>query len=214
MRRRSLRALPVVPLLAVVVLATGCASTHLHKQAFEGRRIAVIAAFPPKAVVENQRLVARGYWSPEPGRIEEDQTRRLQQLLDAATERVDLAERMAREALVVGADELGATIADDPEQADYVLDLRVYHYGLLMASYTAEANFYIDVELLIRDRATDEVIWQKHMDRFGNYETRLTSGDMVYMTEDAMAQELAKFAAFAARNMTASLTRNIKTDES
>ena len=217
MSRRSMLMLRFVPLLAVVLVA-GCASSRLHKQDFEGRRIAATAAFPPKPVVHDQYLAAVGVYPHAPaGRpatgpavTEEDQVRRLQGLLDAATKRVDLAEQVARETLVAGADRLGATISNNPNEADYVLDLRVYHYGLLMRSYNSEANFYIEAEILVREQATDEVIWKKRLDRLGTYETRLTGAEMAYLTEDGMARELEKFAAFAAERMTGALTKDVK----
>lgn len=158
--------------------------------------MAATAAFPPKPVIQDQYLAAVGVYPHAPaGRpaigpamTEEDQVRRLQGLLDAATERIDLAERVAREALVAGADRLGATITNNPDEADYVLDLRVYHYGLLMRSYNSEANFYIDAELQVRDRATNEVVWTRRLDRIGIYKTRLTG----------------------AERMTSALTKNVK----
>ena len=218
MRRRPMFALSLAPLLVVVLFAAGCSSSRLNKQDFEGRRIAAMAAFPAKPTIHNQFLAAWGV-SPHspagraafgPAATEEDQVNRLYGLLDAATRRVDLAERVAREAIVAGADRLGATIANNPKEADYVLDFRVYHYGLVMLSYSSEANFYIDAELLVRNQATNEVVWKRRMDRLGTYKTRLTGAEMAHLTEAGMARELEKFAAFAADRMTSTLTKTVK----
>jgi hypothetical protein len=218
MRGSVARLFPFLPLLAASVFAAGCASSRLHKEDFEGRRIAAIAAFPPKPVIHNQYLAMAGVYpyapagreAVGPAAFEQDQVYRLQGLLDAATKRVDLAEYVAREALVTGADRLGATIAANPDEADYLLDLRVYHYGLFMRSYHTEANFYLDAELVMRRRATDEVLWRKRLDRIGPYKTRLTGGEMAYLTEAALTRELEKFASFAAERMAHALARNVK----
>ena len=213
-----LRKLGIVPLLALLVFVAGCFSSRLHKKDFEGRRIAAVAAFPPNPVIHNEFLAASGVYPYAPaGRpafgpaaTEEDQVKRLQGLLDAATKRVDLAEHVARVALISGADELGATIAANPNEADYVLDLRVYDYGLYMRSYHSEANFYLNAELLMRDRATNEVIWKKRLDRVGTYKTRLTAAEMAYLTEASLTRELEKFADYAAERMSSALTSRVK----
>ena len=218
MRHRPLFALSVVPLLVVVLFVSGCASSRLHKQDFEGRSIAATAAFPPKATIHDQYLASVGVYPHSPvGRpamgwaaTEEDQVSRLQGLLNAATKRIDLAERVARQALVAGAERLGATITNNPKEADYVLDLRVYHYGLVMRSYNSEANFYINAELQMRNQATNEVVWKRRMDRVGTYKTRMTGAEMAYLTEAGMTRELEKFAAFAADLMTSTLTKKVK----
>ncbi len=218
MRGPIKRSFPVLSLLAVVVFVAGCTSSRLHKEDFEGRRIAAVAAFPPTPVIHNEYLAAVGVYPYAPaGRpafgpaaTEEDQVQRLQGLLNAATKRLDLAEYVARQALVIGADRLDATIANNPDEADYVLDLRVYHYGLYMRSYNTEANFYLNAELILRDRATNEVLWKKRLDRVGNFKTRLTGAEMAHLTEAALTRELEKFAAFAAERMSSALTRNVK----
>ena len=210
--------LGMVPVLALLVFVAGCFSSRLNKKDFEGRRIAAVAAFPPKPVIHNEYLAAVGVYPYAPaGRpaygpaaTEEDQVQRLRGLLDAATKRVDLAEHVARTALVTGADELGATIASNPNEADYVLDLRVYHYGLYMLSYNSEANFYLDAELIMRERTTDKVVWKKRLDRIGNYETRMTAAEMAHLTEARLARELEKFAAYAAERMSSALTSRVK----
>ncbi len=208
----------VFPLLALAVLVAGCFSSRLHKKDFEGRQIAAVAAFPPNPVIHNEYLASVGVYPYAPaGRAafgpaadEEEQVKRLQGLLNAATKRVDLAEYVAREALVLGAERLDAAIANNPDEADYVLDLRVYDYGLYMRSYHTEANFYLNAELFMRDRETNEVLWKKRLDRVGNFKTRLTGAEMSHLTEAALTRELEKFAAYAAERMSSALTRNVK----
>ncbi len=218
MRGLAKRFSPVVPVLVLLVFVTGCMTSRLHKDDFEGRRIAAVAAFPPNPVIHNDYLAAMGVYPYSPvGRSafglaaeEEEQVHRLQGMLESATKRVDLAEHVARVALTTGADRLGATISANPNEADYVLDLRVYHYGLYMRSYRTEANFYLDAELIMRDRATNEVLWRKKLDRIGNYKTRLTGAEMSHLTEASLARELEAFATFAAERMSSALTRTIK----
>ena len=218
MRHRPLLALRVVPLLVVVLLVSGCTSSRLHKQDFEGRSIAATAAFPPNPTIHDQYLASVGVYPHSPaGRpamgwaeTEVGQVSRLQGLLNAAIKRIDLPERVARQALVAGAERLGATITNNPDEADYVLDLRVYHYGLVMRSYNSEANFYINAELQIRNQATNEVVWKRRMDRKGSYKTQLTGAEMAHLTEAGMTRELEKFAAYAAELMTSALTKKVK----
>ena len=212
------RAASAAMLLALMVFVAGCLSSRLHKEDFEGRRIAAVAAFPPNPIIHNDYLAAVGVYPHAPaGRAafglaadEEDQVRRLQGMLNAATKRLDLAEYVAREALVIGTERLDATIAKNPDEADYVLDLRVYDYGLHMRSYRSEANFYLRAELLMRDQVTNEVLWKKRLDRVGSYKTRLTGAEMAHLTEAALTRELQKFADFAAERMSSALASRVK----
>jgi len=211
-------ALSVVSLLVVVLFVAGCTSSRLHKKDFEGRLMAATAAFPPNPTIHDQYLASVGVYPHNPvGRpaigpesTEEDYVSRMQRLLNAATKRIDLAERVAHQTLVAGAERLGATITNNLNEADYVLDLRVYHYGLVMRSYNSEANFFIEAELQVRNQATNKVVWKRRMNRMGTFNTRLTGAEMAYLTEAGMTRELEKFAAFAAEVMASALTETVK----
>ena len=62
----------------------------------------------------------------------------------------------------------------------------------------------------MRDRATNEVVWKKRLDRIGNYKTRLTGAEMAYLTEVSLTRELEKFADYAAERMSSALTSRVK----
>ena len=118
--------------LLVALMAAGCASAHLKPEAFEGRTIAATAAFAPKPAVRHPLLASRravGYAERERRELEQ-----LQRQLNAAAARVDLPARIAADLVRLSAEELGAAATRDPNTADYVLDFRVYDYGLVATS--------------------------------------------------------------------------------
>ncbi len=199
-----------VPVLALLLLAAGCASSRLEKKAFEGRRIAATAAYPPEARVRHPLMAAAGRYALSGiARAEQQKLQRLQNTLKAAAGRVDLPARIASDLLETGARELGVIPSQDPRTADFVLDFRVYDYGLAARGAGSSASFYIEAEATIRDQAKKEVIWTQRLSRISAFK--------VYLHDDGPTQAdlgavLEDFAADASARMTKALRKDIKKD--
>lgn len=167
------RRLLIVALVAVPVLLAGCGPGHrLADYTFDDQSVAVIAAIPPgprvlsgpwgEAFVDLRDPVgtavrvgtAAAKW---------EQARKAQARLDSAAANVDIAEIVAVRALTGSAPTLGLQPVDRPEDADFVLDIRVYEYGLAADSYDGATYFALEAEIVFLDETTRETIWKKKL---------------------------------------------------
>lgn len=154
------RPLPFVVLLLAVV-ATGCSSSNrLRDVSLDGRRVAVTAAIPPHPRVQAG--------SPAESRIsvfdpigsavrvgtsldKRRQARRAQARLDSVVTHVDVADRIARQVLSRSASALRFAPAGRPDEADFVLDLRVADYALVADSFEGATFFVLLGEMRLLD---------------------------------------------------------------
>ena len=166
---RTPRSLFPVLFLTLAVLA-GCGPSHrLRSYDFTGRSVAVIAAIPPGP------RVTSGPWSEAFVDLRDpigsavrvgtaakkwEEARKAQARLDSAAARVDVAAIIARRALAGSAPTLGLRPVDDPNASDFVLDIRVYEYGLVADSYDGATFFAVEADVVLLDGATREPIWE------------------------------------------------------
>ncbi|HMB91694.1 MAG TPA: hypothetical protein VKP65_12655 [Rhodothermales bacterium] len=200
-----------VPFLLLTLLLTGCASSKLEKKAFEGRTIAATAAFPPEANVRHPLLATAGRLTMS-GFAREDRAelQHLQKVLRAATKRVDIPDRIAGDMIATAAPNLGARLSNDPKTADYLLDFRVYDYGLTVPPYGGSAAFYIDARATVRDRASGTVLWAEDLSRISNVRLKLRPDLIREITEADLEAMLQEFNAYASERMTKALRKDIK----
>lgn len=208
MNRRTVYLLRSVSLLAVLLVA-GCASSRLPQKVFEGRRIAATAAFPPDARVRHPLLAVSDRRLPGVLLAERRELERLQSVLKAATKHADIPGRIAGEMIRTGADELGTVISNDPKNADYVLDFRVYDYGLRVSYSGNSASFYIESEALMWDQEKGEVIWRERLNRVSSFKVKLGGQRMKDITEADLEEVLEEFTAFASERMQTALRKDI-----
>ncbi len=211
--------------LALPLLA-GCGpGNRLRDYDFDDRSVAVIAAIPPgprviggpwgEAFVDPRDPIgtavrigtATAKW---------DQARKAQVRLDSAAARIDVAEIVAVRALRGSAPTLGLRPVDRPEDADFVLDIRVYEYGLAADSYEGATYFAMEAEIVLFDEATRETIWKKKLRErevltntlfglpaaAGNV---VTARALARLSVEEMEAGLARLAEFAADRVTRSL---------
>lgn len=167
------------PLALVLLLATafpvlsGCGPGHrLRDYDFGDRSVAVIAAIPPGPRVMGN-LWAEAFVDPHDpfgsaARIgtaaaKWEQARKAEARLDSAAARVDVAEIVARRALAGSAPTLGLRPVDRPEEADFVLDIRVYEYGLVADSYDGATYFAMEADVVLLDERTRRRIWKEKL---------------------------------------------------
>lgn len=187
-----------VPLLLLALILAGCASSKLDKKAFEGRTIAATAAFPPEASVRHPLLAASGRYAMGGfAREDRQELQHLQKVLRAATKRIDIPGRIAGDMIATAAPHLGARLSNNPRTADYLLDFRVYDYGLTVPPYGGTAAFYIDARATVRDRTSGTVLWAENLSRISDVRLKLRPDVIREITEADLEAMLQEFSAYA-----------------
>ena len=161
-----------LPLLGALLLAGCSPSNRLHEYDFDAATVAVVANFPPRpAVFTDAAFDARIHPDDPLGSVfragsalaKHAEARRAQARMDSALAYVDVAERTARRALGASAQALGYEPVEHPREADYLLDIRILHYGLVADSWEAAVFFEVEAEMRLLDRATRKTIWRRRV---------------------------------------------------
>lgn len=216
-------------LVALGVAASACGGTsRLHEYAFAERRVAVVAAIPPRPLVFTDGFFDARLDPRDPvgtafrvgsAFAKHNEARKAQARMDSALAAVDVAERVARQTLVQGARHLGYRPVDHPREADFVIDVRVFDYGLVASSWEAATYFEIDAEVLMVEAATRRVIWRERVREhepvsaafFGLGRTLgnvYTAATLSALSTEEMAQALEHLADYTADRLTAELRRD------
>ena len=212
--------------LFALPLVTGCGPSHrLSEYDFSDRSVAVIAAIPPGP------RVASGPWGeafvdlrdPIGSAIrvgtaakKHGEARRAQLRLDSASAKVDVAAILARRALAGSAPTLALRPVDDPTTSDFVLDIRVYNYGLVADSYEGATYFAVEADVVLLDGATRATIWKDKLSErevltntlfglppaAGNV---VTARALARLSVEEMERGLVRLAEFAADRVTRTL---------
>jgi hypothetical protein len=215
--------------LAVLPVLAGCGPSHrLGQYDFTDRSVAVIAAIPP-----GPRVVS-GPWSEAFVDLRDpigsavrvgtaakkwEAARKAQARLDSASARVDVAAIIARRALSGSAPVLALRPVDDPNASDFVLDIRVYHYGLVADSYEGATYFAVEADVVLLDGATREAVWKEKLSErevltntlfglppaAGNV---VTARALARLSVEEMERGLARLAEFAADRVTRKLRKD------
>ncbi len=210
----------------VLLMGLGCGSTNrLHEVDFEDARVAVVANIPPWPVVFTDVLyearidpddLVGSIFRAGTAIAKQAEARQAQARMDSALAYVDVADRVARQALRRSAPTLGYRPTNHPEDADFILDLHIANYGLVADSWEATVHFEVDAEMLLVDRRTRRVIWKKHLREvepvshaglgqgatFGNV---FTTAALSALSVEEMVVALEHLADFTAARLTATL---------
>lgn len=211
---------------AALPVLSGCGpSNRLRSYDFADRSVAVIAAIPPGP------RVTSGPWSEAFVDLRDpigsavrvgtaakkwEEARKAQVRLDSASARVDVADIIARRALSGSAPTLGLRPINDPTASDFVLDIRVYQYGLVADSYDGATYFAVEADVVLLDGVTREPIWKDEVRErevltntlfglppaAGNV---VTARALARLSVEEMARGLARLAEFAADRVTRTL---------
>lgn len=160
-------------LISLAMLLGGCGSSnHLHEYDFADRSAAVLAAIPPRPVVFTD-FPYEAYVDPHDpiGSVfragtaiaKQREARAAQARMDSALMQIDLVERIAAQTLLQSTHMLGYRPVSDPDEADYLLDLRVQNYGLVASSWDATVHLEVEADVLLIDRRSRRVIWKKRL---------------------------------------------------
>lgn len=222
-----MRMLPCTLFALAAVTLAGCGgSSHLQRYDFTGQDAAVIAAIPPRPLVfasggGRSGSLLGAVLKAGTGYLQEREVQQAQERMDSALAHIDVASVTAQQTLQRSAQYLRYEPVDDPGGADFVLDLRVFEYGLVADSWDASLFFKLDAELLLVDAHTQAIIWQRHIQavdpvtNIDNLGTAYGVGAVVgnvytaraltQLSVEEMAQALEHLAAFTADRLTAEL---------
>ena len=160
------------PLLLLLLAAGGCASAgHLAEYDFQDRAVGVVTVAPPHPDVFTDEDFWVGGGSlfevavrVAAGIVREAEADRARARLDSAVAVVDVAERMSARVLEQGARQLRARPVEVASDADFEIELRVRRYGIEADSWSDQAYFVIDADVLLLDGETGREIWKTDVD--------------------------------------------------
>jgi hypothetical protein len=163
--------LPALALAAAALSVSGCGGVNrLREVDLEGRTVAVVAAIPPHPRVQAGDPAEAAVDPSDPvgsairvgtAAAKYREARRAQARLDSAVARVDVAERIARTVLLDSAELLGFEPVGRPDDADFLLDLRVHDYSLVSDSFEGATFFALEGDVLLVDPATGRTLWER-----------------------------------------------------
>ncbi len=175
-RNRYLSAafLLTVPGLLLSLVLFGCGTSQtLQKEALQGKTIAVTAAMPEPPIVYHEGLAALNvrpyapYGERPRGTLMQEfrNAQRLEMVLQAGVEGRSPATQVAARLGKAAAEALDMQLVSDVEQADVVLDVKVFGHGMHMPSWRAGAAFFIDADVTLVNQADGKELWSYTYDQ-------------------------------------------------
>ncbi len=151
----------------LVLVLAGCAPTHrLADVTLEERTVAVSAPMPT-----HQRVVFSP-WPfldtpsyPRSGGVAErrfEAARAAQGRFDRALSRIDVFELLASRTIAEASQMLGFEAISDPDEATYLLDVRLLEIRFLARSFDSPIQLVSEAEVTLFERGSDEVMWRRH----------------------------------------------------
>jgi hypothetical protein len=207
---------------AVIAGLAGCApSNRLREVDLSGRGVAVLAAIPPSPRVQagDPGEAAVNPYDPigtaarvATAAAKYREAREAQARLDSAAQKVDVADRIARQVLARSADLMGFVPVSRPAGADYHLDLQVADFALVADSRRGSTYFVIEGRVRLLDPRRGRVLWTRRLrDRevldasifglpaaVGNV---ITARALSRLSEEEMARGLTRLADVAAERI-------------
>lgn len=221
-------AVTLVAALAALTLAACSNKQRLGEYDYRGRTLAVATIAPPHPEVfsgasfahvdadDPIELVLRAGSEA----VREVSAQKAREKLDRVARDVDVSGRMSGRMLENAARHLRAVPVTDP-RADYELEVRIRQYGIVAASWTADAYFTLDATVTLLDGATGRRIWRTNVrardpvrvavvgvgDR--SVTNVITAARLAGMSDDEIRRALESLADFAADAVVTSLARGL-----
>ncbi len=167
----SARAFFFVAVGLIAVAVSGCgASNRLHEIDLNGKGVAVVAAIPPHPRVQGGHPGEGAVDPYDPigsairlgtAAAKYEEARQAQARLDSVVARIDIADQIARKVLLDSAELLRFVPQNHPDDADYIIDLRVYDYSLVADSFEGATFFVLEGEVLLLDPVRGVELWRR-----------------------------------------------------
>lgn len=197
--RSSGKTLSFASLLLCLLFLSGCASTSVQRENLVNKKIAATAAIPPVPFVQHLMLASAGIYPHDPhgrppagpARSEHRTAERIDSNLRQAAQQVDVGRRVAEQVLVGIAHDFGAAVSPEVDTADYILDVQLLRYGLVMRTTQQVPSFYVELDAVLKESATDTIVWRERLehDRFYTQE-HLTGEQWAQASAKLLAEEL------------------------
>ena len=207
---------------ALMLTMVGCGPSHrLGEYNFRQASVAAVCEVPPFPDVLTGPLVIDLPDNPVGAVLEagsraarEISARRVEEKLDSATARVDLALLIEDESLRRASRALGAEPGPERE-SDFLLEIWVHEYGIQATDWDATANFFIDADATLLDSYDGREVWRAGVraqdpvgpEVFGPGAVRdvVTAAAIADLSVEEMARALEQLAEFTAYQITEQL---------
>jgi hypothetical protein len=211
-----------LPAAALGLAVAACGPSHrLGEYNFRQASVAAVCEVPPYPDVLTGPLVIDLPDNPVGAVLEagsraarEVSARLVEEKLDSATARVDLALLIEDESLRRASRALGAEAGPDTE-SDFLLEIWVHEYGIQATDWDATANFFIDADATLLDSHDGREVWRAGVraqdpvgpEVFGPGAVRdvVTAAAIANLSAEEMARALEQLAEFTAYQITEQL---------
>lgn len=149
----------------------GCGpSNRLREVDLNGRNVAVLAAIPPHPRVQagHPAEMAINPYDPVGTAVrigtsaaKRREAREAQARLDSVVTQIDIADQIARRVLLESADLIRFQPVSHPDDAEFLIDLRIYDYSLVADSYETATYFALEGEVMLLDPDRGIELWRK-----------------------------------------------------
>lgn len=169
--KRFIRTIILISGVLFILTIVMCGSSNrLMEYEFNDRTAAAMMAIPPPAevftdswfMVDGDNIIETviKLGTTIAKEVEVQKTR---DKLDNALQEVDVAERIRERMLERCAKYLRYRPVDNPDDADFLFDLHMQHYGIEAKSWTASVHFKIDVKIYFIDNEKGIEVWRKRV---------------------------------------------------
>lgn len=222
------RRLTLLAVLALTLSGAACGpSHHLGEYDFRNKLLATVVDAPAYPEIVTGPLVVD---APKDGgavravleagsRVaREVAVRRVQDKLEKASDRVDMAAVMEDDALRRATRILRAD-AGTTSSADFVLEIIIDRYGIEARSWDASAYYFINARAVLEDRSSQRLIWDVKLKAtspvgpqvYGQDVVRnvVTAAAIADLSEDDMVRALQQLSEFSATQITNRLRNDL-----
>jgi len=152
----------------LIAMAAGCGSSNrLREYEFGDRTAAALMAVPPLPEVSTHSFVGIDAKDPVGSVIristtiaKEIEAHRAEARLDSAMTGVDVPERIRVRTLERCSKYLHYRPTEDTQDADFLFDMRIRHYGIDAGSWRASVHFKMDAEVQLLDNRRGVRVWK------------------------------------------------------
>ncbi len=158
----------------IAFVAFGCSSSNrLHEVELNGKGVAVVAAIPPHPRVQGGHPGEGAIDPYDPvgsairvgtAAAKYREAREAQARLDSVVARIDIGDQIARKVLLDSAELLRFLPVDHPDDADYIIDLRIFDYSLVADSFEGATFFVLEGEVILLDPIRALELWRRKIE--------------------------------------------------
>lgn len=224
---RAIRIAAVTAVSSSMLLAFSCSGKQrLGRYDFRDQTLAVVSIAPAYPGLVTGTEVDFGAGSV--GEVlragseiaREVEAQRLRSRMIQAAGNVGVEARMAERTLQGAARHLRARPVADARGADFELEIRIREYGLVATSWTSNAYFRIDADMILLDGATGRRIWRTRVNQRDPVTPMVAGGErtisnvitaaaLSMMTTEQVERTLQSLADHSADRMVAQLARSL-----